>query len=283
MWDQIGKKLKNIIITDLDGSLLSHSTFSFKQIHSDILSLLDSGTLIIPASSKTKVEMEMFCAELGRNVPFIYENGAGFHNIQEITSEKSSKPFTLSQAAINSENIWEIWCESVTEELKNQCLFVHEMNVKQQADVFGFTGQKLENALAREYSLNFKFLGNQIQLQHLKYILSAKNLTAQQGGRLMTLSGKHNKADYCNLIRIKQKSFGFEPFLVGVGDSENDSYMLENCDIACIIPRPHKPLLSISMPLERTIIAGNIAPLGWLEAVRKALNLNHIEETLRYG
>ena len=53
------------------------------------------------------------------------------------------------------------------------------MNVKQQADVYGLTGQKLENALAREYSLNFKFLGNQIQLQNLNYILSAKNLTAQ--------------------------------------------------------------------------------------------------------
>ena len=32
------------------------------------------------------------------------------------------------------------------------------------------------------------------------------------------------------------------------------------------------------MPLERTIIAGNIAPLGWLEAVRKALNLNPYDQ-----
>jgi len=275
--------LNNIIITDLDGSLLSHSYFSFKQIHSDIINLLDSGTLIIPASSKTKIEMEMFCAELGRNVPFIYENGAGLENVHLITSEKSSKSLILSQAAINSQKIWEIWSEFVTEELKNQCLFAHEMNLTQQVDVFGLAGQKLDNALGREYSLNFKFYGNQTQLQHLKHILSTKNLTVQQGGRLMTLSGKHNKADYCNFIRTKQKSFGLEPFLVGVGDSENDVDMLENCDIACIIPRPHKPLLSISIPLERTIVAGNVAPLGWLEAVRKALSLNQIEETLCYG
>ena len=39
----------------------------------------------------------------------------------------------------------------------------------------------------------------------------------------------------------------------------------------------------LSMKIAGKIIAGNIAPLGWLEAVRKALNLNHIEETLRYG
>lgn len=275
--------MKNIIITDLDGSLLSHSYFSFKQIHSDILNLLDAGTLVIPASSKTKIEMEMFCAELGRNLPFIYENGAGFQNIDQLTSEKSFKPFIVSEAALDSHKILEIWCEFVSEELRNKCLFAHEMNLKQQVDVFGLTGQQLDNALDREYSLNFKFFGDEKQLQQLIYILNTKNLTVQQGGRLMTLSGEHNKADYCNFIRSKQKSFGFKPFLVGVGDSGNDIDMLEKCDISCIIPRPHKSLLSISTPLERTIVAGNIAPLGWLEAVRKAISLNQEEETLRYG
>ena len=277
------QKLKNIIITDLDGSLLNHSNFSFSEIRSELLFLLDSQTQIIPASSKTKAEMEMFCAELGRDLPFIYENGAGFQNINQITLEKSSKPFTLSPAAINTEKIWEIWCENVSDELKNQCLFSHDMNFKQQIDAFGLTGQNLENALAREFSFNFKFFGNQIQLHHLKKILNSKNLNAQHGGRLMTLSGKHDKADYCNFIRTRQKIHGFEPFLVGVGDSENDAEMLENCDLACIIPRPHKPLLSISLPPERTIVAGSVAPLGWLEAIKKALNSSQIGETLRYG
>ena len=99
----------------------------------------------------------------------------------------------------------------------------------------------------------------------------------------MTLSGKHDKADYCSFIRSEQSIKGFETFLVGVGDSENDIKMLEECDIACIIPRPHKNLLSLSIPRERTIVSGTIAPLGWLEAVRKALGVKHIEEIARYG
>jgi predicted mannosyl-3-phosphoglycerate phosphatase (HAD superfamily) len=70
---------------------------------------------------------------------------------------------------------------------------------------------------------------------------------------------------------------------VGVGDSENDVALLEACDVACIIPRPHKPLLSLSIPLDRTIIAGSIAPLGWLEAVRKALAINNTEKVANYG
>ena len=273
----------NYIITDLDGSLLNHSNFSFKQIHPDILSLLDAGIQIIPASSKTKLEMEIFCLELERQLPFIYENGAGFENIQSIVSDVSQWPSIISKFSIDVSKIWAIWCEHIPEELKRLCLFAHEMNMRQKIELFGLSGQKLENALNREYSLCFKFLGNRFQLQRLKYLLNKNHLITHEGGRLMTLSGKHDKADYCSFISSELSEKGFETFLVGVGDSENDIKMLEKCDIACIIPRPHKNLLSLSIPHERTIISGNIAPLGWLEAVRKALGSRYIEEIARYG
>ena len=275
--------MKYFIITDLDGSLLNHSNFSFRQIHFDILSLLDFGISLIPASSKTKLEMENFCTELGRDLPFIYENGAGFQNVKTIISESSSESNIRSQFAMDKEDIWDIWCEQIPKELKMLCLFAHEMTERQQIDLFGLTGQKLENALAREHSFCFKFLGNRLQLQHLKYLLNKHQLTAHQGGRLTTLSGKHDKADYCEFIRTEQRIKGFEAFLIGVGDSENDIKMLEKCDVACIIPRPHKNLLSLSIPFERTIVAGSVAPLGWLEAVRKALGLKHVQEMKRYG
>ena len=50
--------------------------------------------------------------------------------ISRSTSEKSSKPLLLSQAAINSQKIWDIWCEFVTEELKSMFICAR-MNVKQ--------------------------------------------------------------------------------------------------------------------------------------------------------
>ena len=69
-----------ILITDLDGTLLGQHDFDFGLIKSDIINLLDSGHLLVLASSKTKAEIESFCDELGRRVPFIYENGAGVEN-----------------------------------------------------------------------------------------------------------------------------------------------------------------------------------------------------------
>ena len=49
-----------LIFTDLDGSLLNHNDFEFKEIKSFILNCLDKGIKIIPISCKTKSEIEYF-------------------------------------------------------------------------------------------------------------------------------------------------------------------------------------------------------------------------------
>ena len=47
-----------ILISDLDGTLLGQYDFDFSLIKSDITNLLDSGHLLVLASSKTKAEIE---------------------------------------------------------------------------------------------------------------------------------------------------------------------------------------------------------------------------------
>ena len=81
-----------VLVTDLDGTLLGRHDFNFDLIKSEIINLLDSGYLLVLASSKTKVEIESFCEELGRCLPFIYENGAGVENLREKLQEH---PFHL--------------------------------------------------------------------------------------------------------------------------------------------------------------------------------------------
>ena len=49
-----------LIFTDLDGSLLDHNNFEFQDIKDFILKCLDTGIKIIPNSSKTKIEIELF-------------------------------------------------------------------------------------------------------------------------------------------------------------------------------------------------------------------------------
>ena len=76
-----------MIFTDLDGSLLNHDNFDFKKIKTFILQCLSIGIKIIPNSSKTKKEIDFFCDQLGKRLPYIVENGSAIHNLDIVSSD----------------------------------------------------------------------------------------------------------------------------------------------------------------------------------------------------
>ena len=89
-----------LIFTDLEGSLLNHNNFDFKEIKGFILSCISKGIKIIPNTSKTHTEINIFFDQLGQRLPFVCENGAAIHNLNflhsEIKSEESSLIFSRS-------------------------------------------------------------------------------------------------------------------------------------------------------------------------------------------
>ena len=78
------KSSQILIFTDLDGSLLHHNNFEFKEIRDFILKCIKNGIKIIPNTSKTRIEIQVFINQLGQNLPFIVENGAAIHNLDLI-------------------------------------------------------------------------------------------------------------------------------------------------------------------------------------------------------
>ena len=58
-----------IFITDLDGTLLGKHDLNFDLIKPDLAGLLNSGIVLVIASSKTKIEIESFCDELDLKFP----------------------------------------------------------------------------------------------------------------------------------------------------------------------------------------------------------------------
>ena len=61
---------KIIIFTDLDGTLLDRDTFKFDKILSYLKDLILKDICIIPNSSKTLQEIEVFNKELDENLSF---------------------------------------------------------------------------------------------------------------------------------------------------------------------------------------------------------------------
>jgi len=68
-----------IIFTDLDGSLLDHSSYSFEPALESLLRIKELGIPLILCSSKTKAEMELYSERLQIKHPFIAENGSAIY------------------------------------------------------------------------------------------------------------------------------------------------------------------------------------------------------------
>ena len=151
------KKTKNLIIfTDLDGSLLHRETFQFESIKAYIHKLISLGIIIIPNSSKTIKELELFNNELKKNLAIIGENGSIVNNLDLIN------PNFPNQIILSREKneIIKIFKERMPVNLKNKCHLINRMSLKKKSKIFGLKGKKLQLALSREYSIPFIFDGN---------------------------------------------------------------------------------------------------------------------------
>ena len=65
-----------IIFTDLDGTLLNHDDYSYKNAIPSLEKIKKKNIPLIIVTSKTKKEVEQLQKEIGIKEPFIVENGA---------------------------------------------------------------------------------------------------------------------------------------------------------------------------------------------------------------
>lgn len=273
--------LKIIFLTDLDGTLLNFDNFSFEAIRADLLEFIKSGIDIIPVSSKTRPEMIKFCSALGVDLPFIYENGAGFCSDAKTSNQND---VILGRPV---DELMQIWDASIPVELKADCKFLSAMEIEECSALLGLSGEPLALALARSYTALLKFTGDKTALTLLNIYVERAGLTLQKGGRVFCLSGLHNKASFIN--RFRQKISGQrimdrpENIIIAFGDGNNDIPMLNAADFACIIPRPNGEHLPPDKITTKKIIASQPAPLGWIETAEAALATMSNIGDIHYG
>ena len=111
-------------------------------------------------------------------------------------------------------------------------------------DVSRRTGLPLEdaaNAKIRNFSEPGLWLGSEQGRDEFVSAARAAGLTVQQGGRFLTLSFGGNKAERMMEIAGRYANAGKDPFVVALGDAQNDVAMIEQADLGVIIPNPaHK-------------------------------------------
>ena len=254
---------KIVIFTDLDGTLLEHSSYSFDEATEMLAFLKKENIPLIITTSKTKDEVMPIQKALGITTPFIVENGAGIFvpSVNEEGSEMLSLGFEYSY-------IRECFIRYA------QTIQMHGFGDMSVDEVAKHTSLSLANASkAKKRAFTEPFLlTNPTDLATLTKMAQADELAIIQGGRFYHLiSQNQDKANAMRVVMERYKQTSNEPlYTIGLGDSANDLQMLENVDTAVLIPHPDGTYLSCDV--EGIIKAPFAGPKGWNYVIKEYFN-----------
>ncbi len=261
----MNKNYKILIFTDLDGSLLHRDTFKFDEIKDYLKQLISKGIFIIPNTSKTEKEILEFNNELGSSLPYISENGSAINGL-DLLNSNLPKELILSR---EKDSLIKIFEKLVPVNLQNKCKWLSEMDKKKQSLIFGLENDKLKMALDRKYTIPFLFEGNKSERNELSKIVKNKGLALQEGGRVINLTDKVNKAKALQVFVRFFKKNNKNVKTIAVGDNYNDLDMLKTSKFPCLVFNDKFTLDEI--PIKNLITTNKPSPEGWADVIKKAL------------
>ena len=248
-------KMPLLVFTDLDGTLLSHSDYQWKQAAPALRRLADIGAGVVMASSKTGAEIASLRAEMGlQHWPAILENGAG---LLEAYAEAPSDCSDYAQLRAGLSNI--------SAPLRARFLGFGDMNEAQVSEATGLSHSDARLAKQRAFSEPGIWSGTLEEKEDFLAELAKLRIFARDGGRFMTLSLGATKADQmADLMR----NYG-PRHTIALGDAPNDVEMLEKADLGIIIANPHRaPLPELKGESAGRIIRTTLSgPEGWNAAI----------------
>lgn len=249
---------QTLIVTDLDGTLLDHHTYSWQAAKPALKAALNFSVPVIACTSKTYNETIKLVKELALDAPFIFENGSGIampdgrivplaptyeHQLHRLDQLKRENNFSFKG--------------------------FNEMNIDEIVKETGLPFDNAEKAKARLFSEPFLWQGEDKHLKAFKQAASQLNINIVKGGRFFhALEKGVSKQQATNqlmpLLNIPNAH------IVALGDGDNDIPLLSAADTAIVINNPTKsfPCIKKHNNLNYTSAYG---PEGWNIAILKLL------------
>jgi len=248
-----------LVFSDLDGTLLNHQTYSFREARPALDLLAEKGIPLILASSKTAAEVAELHAEIGLgDTPAIIENGAGIYRPgAEVQSDAAYRALRMS-------------LDAVPDRLRAGFRGFGDMTVDEIAKLTGLTPEAAARARQRRHSEPGLWLGNDADRDEFLASLAGSGITGRSGGRFLSLSYGRTKAD--GLLEIAAEYRARRT--LALGDAPNDVELLQAADIGVIVRNDHGPGIppltgESEGHIRRTTVQG---PAGWAEAVTAIVN-----------
>ncbi len=263
-----------IVFTDLDGTLLDYTTYSFAPAGEALDLLRGRGIPLCIVTSKTRAEIEEYRRLLDNRDPFVVENGGAifipdgyfpfpFH------FHRRSGGYVVIELGERHERLF----GELQKAIRDSWSGIRPFSTMPDEEIVRLTGVKpYQVPLMREREYDEPFLFEGKGLERLIKRLEAKGLRVLKGGRFYHLTGRSDKGVAVQqLIQLFKRLYPSVKSL-GIGDSENDLAMLRVVDVAVLVKRYDGSYATTGLDgRRRLILTDGKGPEGWREAVMKVV------------
>lgn len=258
--------LQAVVVTDLDGTLLDHRTYSYAPAQPALDWIAEHNIPLILASSKTASEISSLQQELDITHPAIVENGGGVWIPPGYFSADSQ---TISPGT-NYNTIMKTLADC-PKELRQKFSGFCDWSTAEIAEKTGLTEAAAARAGNRSWSIPGVWHGDRHEYQSFVHYLTEHGLLVTQGGRFIHIMGNTSKGKMLSwLMELFQKKYiGSKVISIALGDAPNDRTMLEVADHAIVIPNLSGKILDLDpRQMKGTLLrAEHPGPAGWNSAV----------------
>ncbi len=263
---------KMIVFTDLDGTLLDHSTYSYTEAEAALRLLREKGIPLILCSSKSRDEIEVYREKLSNPDPFISENGGAIFIPEGYEGLKSEYDrIDNGYLVIEIGNEYKTLADAF-ERIKRKTGInikgINEFTVEEIVELTGLSREEACLAQKREYTLPFIIHGGKEEIRNIREEILLSGLTYTEGARFKHLMGGNDKGKAVKiLVDIFEKNHPEENIItVGLGDSLNDLPMLKAVDKAFLVKKESGGYEE-RIDVEGLVRVDGIGPVGWNKAV----------------
>jgi len=268
-----------VVFTDLDGTLLDHSTYRWDAAQSALDALRCFRIPLILVTSKTRAEVQPLLSRLGRREPFIVENGgaiylpAGYFPFRIRSAVPRGKGWLCVAMGTPRRRLLRALAEAA-QKAGVRVRGLAAMTAREIAERTGLSLAEARHAARREFDEPFVILDSDPNVPaRLKRQLQHQGLAMTRGSRFFhTLGGNDKGEAVWKLAAWFYRAFGHAVWTVALGDSPNDIPMLRAVDAPLLVARPggryDAETLAAVPRLQR---AGGVGPVGWNRALVRLL------------
>ena len=271
-------RVKAVVFTDLDGTLIDFESYSPKVAGPLARKLVRRKIPLIFCSSKTLEEQLHLMKEMGLSTPCIVENGCGIFVPEklDLLSDQPSKDIPGFGKLVKlgvSNLIIQKAISKLSLDMGIDFRPYSKLTLLKISKITGLSEAAAQRAQNREFSETLTASLDDEVWKEVNTRLNEVDLQCLCGGRFYTVTSQEcNKGTAMKMLMDAYRSSERGNWKsIAIGDSANDYDMLQSADQGYLVQKSDGSWNEMNIPRLKQI--SGVGPQGWVEAIRDAIGL----------